>query len=294
MLPKVNVADHRGRETAPLGVYVCARGILFISVVSEARMRFTKRIGFGVAVAVFLCLAMGSGPAFAAQTVQFTITSGTAPNGTYGVMGGVYTSPYTGEVGSGPLIPAICDDFSDEVTPVESWTANATNVASIGASTTNQVYFDQGKGAAQQTDYMVAATLAEEILNTTDETTKGYLSFALWEIFDATDASAALDSYDPTLYDQGKAQYYLGLAQAAVTNGITSEGLSTYLSSFSNVTIYSAVDSNGNVLTTKTRPQEFIVVSMPEPSSLALLGLDLLAVVGLVLLVRRRLASSAK
>ncbi|HZR63554.1 MAG TPA: hypothetical protein VFA85_00305 [Terriglobales bacterium] len=256
-------------------------------------MKTRKRIEWVGAPALFLGLAAG---AIAGPTVQLTITSGSAPDGSYGVMGGVYTSPYTGQVGgNGPNIPIICDDFSDEVTPPETWTALATNLADLGAPTTNNVYWNQGGGATQpsgetlqQYNYSVAAYLAEQIVSTTDETQLGYLSFALWEVFDPS----AANSLNST--QQGFAHNDLVSAQQAVTAGFANNGLN-YLSNFSNVMIYSATTNGVTPETPQQpgRPQEFLAVSMPEPNLPSLLALDLLGVVGLILFLRRRFGSSA-
>ena len=236
-----------------------------------------------IAAALVILFATG---ALAQSTVQMTITSGTAPDGTYGVMGGVYTSPYTGNINGGASIPIICDDFYDDVYPPETWTALATNLAQLGAATTNLVYFEQNGGAQQQIDYMTAAVLAEDILGTTDKTVRGELSFALWGVFDPT--MLATNSANLTAAQLNAATGYLAGAQATVVSGI-SGGLDAYLSTFSNVTIYSATQNGTTPMAAGTkRPQEFLVVSMPEPAESVLLIVDLLAVVSLVCFVRRK------
>ncbi len=62
-------------------------------------MRNTMPKGLYIAAALMILFATG---VFAQSTVQLTITSGSAPNGTSGVMGGVYTSPYTGNINGEP------------------------------------------------------------------------------------------------------------------------------------------------------------------------------------------------
>jgi hypothetical protein len=255
------------------------------------------KIAGGVA---FLCLASG---AFA-QTVQFTITGGNAPSGTWGIMGGTYTSPYTGYLNnnSGNALAIICDDFADEVYLGESWTALATNVADINSSTTNQLYFDQGDVTLQQQQYMVASYLAEQLLtadavNPGDQTTVGELSFALWGVFDPTLLTAANPAgLTGTLStgQLGAAIGYLDNAESAVSAAISGEGQSAYLSTFANVELYSAT-TNGTTAEAEnpSRPQEFIVVNMPEPSAPSLILIDLLGAAGLVFFARRWRARSA-
>jgi len=152
---------------------------------------------------------------------------------------------------------------------------------------------------------MVAALLAEEILGV-DQTTAagqteaGELSFALWGVFDSEllpENLAGLSTSSPDQLDGAKTD--LANAQQEVTTNIGDT--SNYLSTFSNVTIYSEVNpATGNTaLVGKDGqgtggPQEFIVVNMPEPSSAAILGLDLLGVGGLLLFARRRWARSTR
>ena len=249
-------------------------------------MKNTMPKALCIAAALMMCFAMGAMGAMPQSTVQLTITSGTAPNGTYGVMGGVYTSPYTGNINGGASIPIICDDFYDDVFPPETWTALGTNLSQLGAATTNQVYFEQNGGTQQQIDYMTAAVLAEGILGTSDQTLRGELSFALWGVFDPTMLST--NSAHLTTAQLNAATGYLASAHATVLSGI-SGGLDAYLSTFSNVTIYSATQNGSTPIPLGTRrPQEFIAVSLPEPAESVLLLVDLLAVVSLVCFVRRK------
>ena len=245
-----------------------------------------------LATAFVICFATG---ALAATTVQLTIKSASAPDLTSGAMGGVYTSPYTGQINGGALIPIICDDFYDDIYPPQTWTALATNLAQLGASTTNDVYFDQGGGGlrsdgstTQQFDYMTAAVLAEEILNTTNETTRGVLSFALWGVFDPS----LLVASNPKNLDLTAVTKALQDAQGTVATNLDPKngGADGYPSTFSNVTIYSATldGTTPMALGTKNRPQEFLVVSMAEPSAPVLLLVDLLAVLSLVCFFRKR------
>ena len=212
-------------------------------------------------------------------------------------MDGVFTSPYTGNVNGGPNIPAICDDFLDDVNPPEYWKALATNLANLGTSTTDDVLLVDARsvGATQQQAYMVVAYLAEEILGTTDETLRGELSFALWEVFDPAAASGLTSVQQNGGGGYEGAGKYLLDAQKAVQANVNTQGLSQYLSTFSNITIYSAT-TNGTTAEaagTAGPPQEFIVVNMPEPELIAMLGLDLLGMSALVLFLRRRSARTA-
>jgi len=205
-------------------------------------------------------------------------------------LGGVYISPYTALIGpSGQTIPTIsgtattviCDDFTTDVsTETPPWQAIATNLASIdGESSPDQTLkFDQGSATVQQSDYTVAAYLATEILEAqqaSDLTAEGELSYALWGLFDSGTSSS----------DPFGGSFITGTTLTDAENDLTAA--QTYVSannltpsSYANVTIYSP--------TPLTASQEYIVVSMPEPSSPALLALDLVGVMGLAFLLKRR------
>ncbi len=214
-------------------------------------------------------------------------------------MAGVYISPYTALIGApnqtkavitGVATYVICDDFTTDVSVnTPPWQAIGTNVAALQgeAAPDNVLKFDHGSTAAQAAtqilDYTVAAYLAVEIMEAKwagDVTKEGRLSFSLWGLFDPTsvDANGPLSSHWVTGSDLTYANQYLADARNAVlTQGLTP-------ASFSNVTVYSP--------TPQSASQEYLVVSMAEPPFLALLGIDLLAVVGLILFVRRRFAGA--
>jgi len=225
-----------------------------------------------------------------------------------GVMGGVYTSPYSMTVNGTPML-LICDDFIFNIPYVGyQWTAETTSLSTLQAesSPSTSVNYDQAVGqtnpegapgtctfkCAQQqiSDYETAAVLAAELLALPSYNTEeaGDLSYAIWGIFDP--ALLGLDGLSPPTGneegalsttgcvgtipgcggDLGAANYYLQQAEGVVSGGGTIPQL----------TIYTAVGSPNS--------QEFLGVSMSEPSYPAILALDLLAVAGLLLFFRRR------
>lgn len=188
-------------------------------------------------------------------------------------MNGVYVGPYYATI-DGVETAVICDDFGDESYIPESWTADiftppdytTTRDAEKWAALTP---LQQGGFSVAQ-DYNMVGWLATQMLdNMSNPTTEGELHFALWAVFDPT-AIPFLDSAS-----QG------WLSQAANYKDDTS-----FISSF---TIYSP-DTNYPISSpgSATNPPQEFLVHTPEPPALAVLGLDLSGLAGLVFLLRRR------
>lgn len=199
-----------------------------------------------------------------------------------GVLGGVYTSPYEGNINGGATIPIICDDFADESYLPETWTAYDTNLSSLSPSTTDS-YLKWGADVntslnlGQAQEYAVAAYLITELLTPNTGLNNNDLSFAIWGLFDQQ-AFSSIGGSDLT-----NAQSYL--AQAISANPSAS--------SYTNVNIYSYVPGSGvtNCGGCNPPPQEFITVAMPEASSLTLSCTYLLGamIIGLFFYRRQRL-----
>jgi hypothetical protein len=172
--------------------------------------------------------------------------------------GSVYVGPYQLLV-NGTNLSAVCDDYGDEISTGENWTANEVPFTQAGVSA---ALF----GGAQNADqlYLEAAYLTS-LFN--QEPTSDYndIHFALWGLFNPS----ALQSSN---YDAGAAGF-LSLAE--------SQSLS--FSEFQNWEIL--VPASG-----PNRAQEFLVpggpAATPEPASLLLFGAGIL---GISFLVRRRL-----
>jgi hypothetical protein len=217
----------------------------------------------------------------------------------YYVMGGVYTSPYTiTDNTTNQTTLMICDDFLTNISLGYSWNASITSLTALSgeSSPSTQVKFDNDNAAQQMWDYATAAYLANELmaLSSFGNETAGEFSYAIWGIFDtqllnsayqaglAAGAEGKLNSTQLTAADN-----YLSQARAAtigVYNGTTSLSSLPYAT---DVTIYTSSPKTGT-----GSSQEFLKVTMAEPPSPALLGLDLLAVLGVILIARRRLAGA--
>jgi len=194
--------------------------------------------------------------------------------GNNGALGNVYVGPYQGTIGT-VSTPIICDDFYDDSYFNEAWTAMASTFANL-----SQTKF----GSADSTQYEEAAWLAQQLVNPATTCPKtancaGDIQFAMWQVFDNTGLNTPFSLL--TGNDLTNAQSWLHQAQTQ----------SFYAGEFSNVTIYTPVSCQLNC--GGSLPQEFMVVSTPEPSEIALLGIDLSGVGALLFLVSRRRTNRA-
>jgi hypothetical protein len=256
-------------------------------------MRYTMQRSWYLIVVALALMLLATGPLAAAPpTVTFNLTGvGSGAN-----LGGVYTSPYAGNINGGSTMSVICDDFADDSYVPETWTAYVTSLSSVASESTPDTYLKwltapsstvtvDGLNLTQAEAYTVAAVLAVDILNApTGSQQQEDLSFSMWELFDYSDASAALNGTP----DQASALSYLN---AAVTFAfLTPADAAEVQADVKATTIYSYdTGATGSCNGPCTAPQEFLAVNRVEPASPALLGLDLLAVAGLILFARRRL-----
>jgi hypothetical protein len=272
--------------------FVVARNIGVTAANLESKdkgMRYTMQKSWYLVLVALALMLLATGPL--AATVTFNLTGvGSGAN-----LAGVYTSPYTGNINGGNSISVICDDFADDSYVPETWTAYQTAMSSLTSGTPDGLLKWLGAAGStvtvdghtlnQQQAYSVAAVLAVDILDAvTGSPAQEDLSFALWELFDYSAASAQLSGYNP---DAANA---LNDLNGAVTYTFASANAAQVQADVNATTIYSYdTGATGNCPGTCTAPQEFLAVNMAEPSSPALLGFDLLAVAGLMLFVRRRL-----
>lgn len=188
-------------------------------------------------------------PVFAAPyTLELTGVGDGANNGA------VYYSPYVGtikqggkQIYSGYLI---CDDFNTESYVGDPWGATETDAGALNGSEkfAGESYTVGGHTYDTQQMYDAAGWLANDLLlpaNVHNSSAQGNLSFAIWDIMDGTAASGAV------LAD-------IDGAFAAVSGGYVADNIEVFTPD--------PFDSS----------QEFLVpVSVPEPTSLALLGVGL-------------------
>ena len=267
-------------------------------------MRNSTRKSWHLILPALFFALLPVGPLAAQPTTTFNLTgvgSGDIVWSNSG--GGINTSPYAGNVSGGSTIPVICDDFADNSYVPETWTAYVTQLSSLTPTTTDATLkWTTGDGGTLTQDeaYTVASVLAVEILNPTNTATaQEELSFAMWALFDPTGTTkdpGALAWLLSNGYPSNSAFYQQVVSDLnnAVTYASNSANANQVNADKSETTIYSYDPVNGvsNCGGCSGPPQEFIAVKMAEPSSPALLGFDLIAVAGLVFLVRRRIARS--
>jgi hypothetical protein len=203
-----------------------------------------------------------------------------------GVMGGVYTSPYTISV-NGVSTLLICDDFLTNIGIGLTWQATETSLQSLQSSS-SALKFPNPPDSNQIFNYATLAVLAAQLMALPNfkNDVAGEISYAIWGVFDPVlittpyALSPGQEGY-LTPSQLAAAQAYLSNAQAVV-NQATTNGVIN-LSLLPSLTIYTPYPDVGV-------SQEFLRVSMPEPSLISILTVDLLAVAGLVFVFRQRMS----
>ncbi|HTW22877.1 MAG TPA: PEP-CTERM sorting domain-containing protein [Candidatus Baltobacteraceae bacterium] len=217
-----------------------------------------------------------------ADGVSMTLTG--VSSGGYNI-DGVYTSPYTATVGGAANTPVICDDFADDSYIGESWSATVSTVADLAGNV------KWGSETNAQQNYDIAAWLAEQLFAPGVTTTQTEdISFAIWLALDPTDVTNYLTNTSPDPGTLSAAQGWINTAE----NAISTQDLTS--ADFANVLVYTevpgtAVDCNGGACPANS-PQEFLVVT-PEPGSLVLLLVGLIALVGIAYRRRNTIALAA-
>lgn len=100
------------------------------------------------------------------------------------VYAGIYNGTVSGIPGANPGI--VCDDYADNDTPGETWTATALNAASLNSNNINQTLFGSTIGL---TGYAEVATLVSYMFSGNSGYTQAELSSAIWYITSAGNKS---------------------------------------------------------------------------------------------------------
>ena len=256
------------------------------------------KISIAKPLSLSLGLSLGLASIMLGQTT-FQIVPGNPQNGGDGESlppYGANITPPGGSTFTSALV--FCDDFSDQVNWDQSWLTLTTSVSSFfpqpQSNAVSDVYYSGGEtaGATQSQEYIAAAILAVDIAAnpSANQVVDG---FAMWDIFQPGNISNdAASLSNPTLAQiQTAAETALSTALTYTTYGQFESAMDTTLNlaqgTSVNVTVYTpeyqgsvyqepstSSDPIPNGAPSGTRPQEFLVVSVPEPSTLAFLGFD--------------------
>jgi hypothetical protein len=236
-------------------------------------------------VAVALLFLSFSPIAFSQTTVpmsfngSYSAVSCAGPEGCVGA--GLYGGTINGvNVGSGDAVGGmICDDYFDNITSGEHWTASGISAASLNSSNIGiQTLFGAGMGSAAIQDYTEVAYLVTQMfLPSQSSSQQAALSEAIW--FITSGGNSSIGSLSAT------AQGFLNAAVAAWNNG---KGIN--LSQFANLYIFTPTSWTGG------RPQEmWSEVSVPEGgAALGYLLMASLTCFGAMALRSRRQGSAGR
>jgi len=215
---------------------------------------------------------------------------------------GVYVDPYTATVGGVASTSVICDDWSDNSYVGESWTANVTTLSSLTSGTTsNPPMFGATSTLSQYQLYNALAYIGSQLLaNPTNYTNQVTASFALWELtYNA--AGSGLESPSPTTFlgesnaanlqnpsEQAAVTTLINQAIAAVKGGYVGYGWEILTPISGTVTCSGGGCPNPNNAATLQTPQEFLVYT-PESSSVLMFGAEMIGLLAMAFVFRKRL-----
>ena len=223
-----------------------------------------------LATVVCACLA----PTAYADTVNMQLTG----LGNNSIMAGDYVNPYTASV-NGVTTTVICDDFAATTYLNETWKATTHTLSDLSGTRWGNV-------ADAQHLYNAAAWLTLQLLTPNlAKVTQGEISYAIWGLFTPTAITSNLAGASPTY--ASAATTWMNNALAATTN--------TVMDQFSNFVIYTPVAgtaANCGGAACRGLPQEFLAVRAPETASVPILAFNLLAVIGVIAFLRRRLVTA--
>ncbi len=227
-------------------------------------MKLTRRPAcWGIALA--LCFAGG-----ATARVE-TAPADTAHNAP--IAGGVYVNPYVTSINRGPTY-VICEDFTNDVQANDPSERKRPAVTDAGSNSSQDVTTTDSSPSITPEEYDTAALLAENAIgNMWNTAFGGGYSYAIWSLFDP----AAIPGHEGNS-STGSGQNGVGNLFGDAAPGQTGGGTPDF-----GVPFFKPASPHVS--------PDALVVSTPEPSLPAALGVDLVALAGVIFLLRRRLAT---
>lgn len=196
-----------------------------------------------------------------ADTLQYT---GGAHNNTFGGSG---VGPYNFLL-NGNAVVGICDDIANTIPGSSSWPVVQHTISLVGLNAPPDPkarYFDTtdaGTMAASLVLYQRAAWLADQLLLAVSDQARTEIQYAIWDTLGTVSLSVG---------NQALVTGWMNQSVAAVNGGYTGAGWSVYTP----------------VVPPGPNSQE-ILIKTPEPLGAALLAVDLSALLGLFVVLRRR------
>jgi hypothetical protein len=223
-----------------------------------------------------------------------TISTYTGGTVTDGLPTGTLTSSFTN-------VLTLCDDLADNVYWGQQFAVLTTDLSAFTGASPNvsSVYYGTTAPPAIQTqDYVAAAILAVDLASDPTNPTKQDIDgYAIWDIFQPAATIAQLTSVGSGDVSAVETAAAKALAEAANLPGAPLTGAQEEFNSGYDVTIYTptfdgtTTETSGQIPANSpgTRPQEIITLTyVPEPSTWAVLGFDLVGAGILGLYFRRR------
>lgn len=292
--------------------------------------KFSKLVVCALAVVSTAVAATDATPPSPGQTgqalIDLTGTNGGANEA--GVYTSPYFGTITPYGGSTVSTAMICDDYYDNSYLNEEWVAQVTNLSSLNSGSNNPnllytgtTWVDGGTTytLSQSEEYVAVAILATDVMNANDEGNASLAAaygFAIWDLTNVQ-ANTGVDSCDVgqtscygttniyndnVLWQVSDISGILGTASSPgfITSAVQEAldggpgGLPLSPSAYANVNIYSYYSPDGVYCPgggCAPPPQEFITVSMDEPSMPILLGFYGICAIGLGVAFRRRIVN---
>lgn len=229
-------------------------------------------------VVAVLFLASAS---FAQTTTSMDLTG----VGDGATLGDVYVDPYTATVGGVAGVPVICDDWSNNSYLNETWTATVINAATVGNTSLGTPLFGNNQSLYNELAWLGSQLLA----NPTNTTLQTEISFAMWDLTYGVNGTGE-ESPTPLTYLSENLTNGTSNSEYTQTLQLISEAAGEANYNSAGWEILTPVDTdpiNGGG-SASDPPQEFLVYT-PESSAVILFGADMIGLLGLAFVFRRRL-----